>query len=340
MSEIDYLIHGAGGVGCVVAARLTSAGRRVGLVARGPHLEALQTRGLRVVGDTDAELDLPAVGDPGDLELAPDGIVVLAMKTNDTEAALDAHLEQYGGHPIVCFQNGVANEGMVAQRGLTPYGCRVFLAGRILEPGVVAHTGGRPNLTIGCWPTGIDEVCERIASDLEASGIDGRASTDVQALKWGKLLANVNNAFLALVDLSTQESRRHEEYRHFLADVQAEALAAVEAAGIDVDGSSSKTSRDRLARLREPGEWTHIEVPTDPDQLVRPSTWQDLHFQRGQVEVDWFNGEIVRLGEEFGVPTPLNRVLRDLCVAAAEARTRPGTETTASLRAVAAALET
>ena len=46
MKPLNYIVHGAGGIGCVVASRLATAGRKVQLVARGPHLEALQSDGL------------------------------------------------------------------------------------------------------------------------------------------------------------------------------------------------------------------------------------------------------------------------------------------------------
>ncbi|MDH4148807.1 MAG: 2-dehydropantoate 2-reductase [Acidimicrobiia bacterium] len=330
----DYVIHGAGGIGCVVAARLAASGRSVTLIARGAHLDALQRRGLQVKGSTEADMRLAAVGHPAEAELAPGGVVLLTMKTNDTAAALDDAGAHYDGVPLLCFQNGVANEDIVAGRGLRSYGCVVIVGGRILEPGVVAHTSGF-SLTLGVWPTGVDDVCERVAADLVAAGMKGRTHADVRAAKWGKLFRNLNNAYLALGDLSLQTSSRYEEHRRFMADVQEEALDVIEAAGITLDVDDRRTPREQIARLREPGEWTHVEVPDDPDRLVRPSTWQDLHFQRGQVEVDYFNGEIVRLAERLGRDAPLNRIVRDRCVDAAVRRLLPGTETAQTLRIAA-----
>ena len=92
--------------------------------------------------------------------------------------------------------------------------------------------------------------------------------------------------------------------------------------------------REQITRLREPGYWATKEPVTDETRSY-PSTWQDLMSQRGNVEVDHFNGAIVRLGELHGVATPLNRVLRDRCLSAAEHRLLPGTETAESLRSAA-----
>ncbi len=220
---LDYVVHGAGGIGCVVAARLHAAGRSVGLIARGAHLDALQANGLKVVGDTEFEALLPAAATAAELAIGPETVVLLTMKSNDTASALDSVGRAYDGLPIFCIQNGVANEDLVAGRGLRAYGCRVVLGGRILEPGVVAHTGFGI-LTIGCWPTGIDKFCRAFSADLEMAGLEAPLHENVRAAKWGKLLANVNNAYLALTNTSVQASRRFEAHRYFLADVQEEAV--------------------------------------------------------------------------------------------------------------------
>lgn len=338
MSDREYLIHGAGGVGCVVAARLAELGRPVTLVARGPHLEALQTDGLTMVGRTEGHWDLPAVADVADAAPGPRTVVLLAMKTGDTEAALDAAGDLYRDLPILCFQNGVANERFTTARGLSTYGCVVMVGGRILEPGVVANTGGAA-MTIGRWPRGVDDVCEDVVADFVASAMSARVHEHVEAAKWGKLVRNLNNAYLALANLSVQESNRFEVHRRFMADVTEEAADVLEAAGVVEEPVGRRSTREQIARLREPGEWTHIDIPDDPDELLLPSTWQDLHFGRGNVEVRYFNGEIVELGHEVGIPTPLNRIVMERCEAAATQLLAPGSETTESLRAAAAALD-
>ncbi len=336
---LDYVVHGAGGIGCVVAARLHAAGRSVGLIARGAHLDALRANGLKVVGDTELEAALPAAATAAELPIGPETVVLLTMKSNDTAAALDSVGSAYEGLPIFCIQNGVANEDLVASRGLRAYGCRVVLGGRILEPGIVAHTGSGI-LTIGCWPDGVDKVCRSFSADVESSGLEAPLHENVRAAKWGKLLANVNNAYLALTNTSLQASRKFEAHRFFLADVQEEAVRVLAAAGIEADVGRSSTIEQQIAKLRAPGDWDHVEIPTDPDQLGWPSTWQDLHFQRGQVEVEYFNGEVVRLAASFGMTAPLNEVLWHRCEDAAARRLLPGSETTDTLRAAAAEAKT
>ncbi|MGH3680963.1 MAG: ketopantoate reductase family protein, partial [Natronosporangium sp.] len=84
-----YLVIGAGAVGGTIGARLHLAGRAVTLVARGEHLAAVRERGLRLATpDGEQVLDLPAVGGPDGLLLEPDCVLVLAVKSQDTAAAL------------------------------------------------------------------------------------------------------------------------------------------------------------------------------------------------------------------------------------------------------------
>jgi len=318
----------------VLAARLIGIDKSVAVIARGPHLEALRNNGLTLTGMTDSHQRVEAFGHPDEVDIDDDTVVMLTMKTNDTEAALDAAGARYDGLALICLQNGVHNERICAERGLNGYGAVVLCGGRILEPGKVVHTAGS-RFDIGALPRGVDEVCERVVDDLVAAGLKGHTHEEIMAAKWAKLVRNLNNATLALTDLPIQVANRFEESRRFMADVTAEALDVLEAGGVELEPAGRRTPREEVARMREPGEFTHIEIPEDPEKLARPSTWQDLHFQRGQVEVEYFNGEIVRLGERLGIATPLNHTVMERCLAAAAAKELPGGETIESLRATA-----
>src|SRR5579875_1917744 len=113
-----YIIYGAGAVGGTIAGRLQQAGRNVVMICRGEHLRVVRERGLTLrTPDGDHQLPVPAVGHPNELTFTPDDVVLLTMKANQTSAALD-DLEAAGGYdlPIVCCQNGVANETIAARR--------------------------------------------------------------------------------------------------------------------------------------------------------------------------------------------------------------------------------
>ena len=330
MNNPNYIVHGAGGIGCVIASRLASIGRQVQLVARGPHLQALQTQGLTLTQNTEGVWKLPAEASAHDLDVDDHTIVLLAMKTDDTFGAIEQHSSLYRDLPLVSFQNGVTNEEWLSQGGYKTYGCTVMVGAEITQPGNVRHSGGKL-LEVGKWPSGDDGISRSLVSDLNRSGMDASVDDRVIDGKWGKLVRNLANAYLALTDLSVQEASCDPSDRQFIADVNEEAADVLEAAKISARMVGKRTLREQITRLREPGIWPARPAVTETTRSY-PSTWQDLASRKKHVEVDHFNGAIVRLGEEHHVPTPLNRVLRDRCVLAAKNLTLPGSETADSLR--------
>lgn len=332
-AELNYVVHGAGAIGCVLGARLTKAGHKVALVARGDHLAALQRDGLHIGGRTEGHFGLPAVRNAHELDLDANTVVLLTMKTQHTFEAVEQHRELYDGVPLFCFQNSVSNEEWLIDQGFRAYGVMVRIGARIDEPGVVTHTGAR-RADIGCWPTGTDDLCARVVDDLIAAEMRASLVERVVDLKWGKLVMNLTNAFSALVDLPVQEWFCDEENRFLMADIQQEAAEVLEAAGITPIMDDGSDLASWIARMRRPGRREPREV-ADSSLYSYPSTWQDLHFRRPTVEVEHFNGRICELGERYGIPTPLNRVLTELCCDAAARRLGPGTETAASLRVAA-----
>src|SRR3954447_5052857 len=114
--RMRYIIIGAGAVGGTVGGRLAQAGHEVVLVARGTHLAALREGGLRLrVPEGERAYRLPAVDGPEPLgALRADDVLVLAVKTQDSEAGLDTWglvPVQGGGTaaerlPLLCAQNG------------------------------------------------------------------------------------------------------------------------------------------------------------------------------------------------------------------------------------------
>ena len=104
-----FIIYGAGAIGGVVGARLFESGHEVVLIARGEHLRAIQSSGLTLQAPSaTVTLTIPAVGLPAEIEFRSDDVVFLAMKTNDTEAAVAELVAAAGSEiPVICLQNGV-----------------------------------------------------------------------------------------------------------------------------------------------------------------------------------------------------------------------------------------
>lgn len=305
-----FVVVGAGGVGGVMGARLHQSGHDVVLVARGRHLEVIQQRGLRLVtAAEDVTLRIPAAGHPGDIGLTTDDVVIVATKSHQSAAALEAVRQTRVDVPVVCAQNGVANEREALRWFAAVYGMMVVSPCEHLEPGVVRNYGGPYSgiLDLGRYPRGVDAVAEEVAAALRASTYLSTARDDVMPWKYLKLLQNLSNAVEALCGPEHTDGR--------LKDLAiAEARHVFAAAGISV-----ASREDHAAQLDRMG-------PVDRNGHGG-SSWQSVVRGTGDIETDHFNGEIVLLGRLHGIDTPVNALLQREAHAAAERRDRPGVHT-------------
>lgn len=320
-----YVIYGAGAIGGVIGARMALAGLDVVLIARGEHLRALQQRGLelRIPGDT-LHLQIPAVGSPAEIDFGPGDVVLLTMKSQDTEAALvDLRLAAGDSIPVVSVQNGVENERIALRRFANVYGVLVVVPGTHLEPGVVG-TSAWPRsgvLDIGRYPRGSDTLCRTIAADLERAGFGSEVRDDIMAWKYTKLHQNTMNAVGAVCGPES-------DARDLVELVQAEAEACFRAAGIEMvsreefgkRNASFRSFNQTAAGAAAAG--TRIGVPRPGG--ISSSTWQSLARGVGSVEVDFLNGEVCLLGRLHGVPTPANAAFQEAAERLARERRPPG----------------
>lgn len=332
MGAMRYIIVGAGGVGSTIGARLFQSGHEVILVARGAHLDALRAGGLRLATpDGETTLRIPAAGRPDEVGLRPGDIAILAVKTQDTEAVLNQWAWQpvRGGTvaarslPVVCAQNSVANERIALRRFRHVYGMCVQLPATHLEPGHVQAQGTPFSglLHIGRYPSGVDDTATQIGADLAGSRFLAPVTADVMRWKYRKLLSNLGNAIEAVCGSSQAEGAADLRRR-----VTAEGEAVLAAAGIDY------VPADEAARVR--GGQVQAQ-PVNGAARGGGSSWQSLARGTGSIEADFLNGEIVLLGREHGVPTPVNEVLQRLANRAAQQGRAPGSATPGEVLALA-----
>ncbi|MEV0225174.1 2-dehydropantoate 2-reductase N-terminal domain-containing protein [Streptomyces sp. NPDC050704] len=324
-----YIIIGAGAVGGAIGGRLAESGHDVVLVARGGQYEALRDRGLRLVTpDGPHTHRLPTVDGPGALgELRADDVLLLAVKTQDSEAALAAWgpVPVAGGGtaaerlPLVCAQNGVESQRLALRRFRRVYGVCVWLPATFVEPGVVSAAGMPLTgiLHIGRYPHGTDETARLIAADLERSRFEAPVVTDVTRWQYAKLLGNLANAIEAVSGVLTSE-----EGIALYGRVRAEGEAALDAAGLAY-ASDEEQKQARADKIRF--------EPFDGSERGAGSSWQSLNRGTGTIEADYLNGEVALLGRLHGVPTPLNDLLQRLANEFARERRAAGSMKMAEL---------
>lgn len=290
-----YVVFGAGAIGGVIGGLLALSGREVTLIARGPHLEAIRRSGLLLrTPDGQHQLPLRAVASPAEVEFSSDSVVIVATKTQDTAAALDALATVAPGVAVVCAQNGVENERLALRRFDTVFGMCVVLPATHLEAGVVVADSGPVSgvLEMGRVPSGDDSLARVVADDLSNSGLDTIAVDRVMPWKYAKLLANLGN----VLDAASGDGHGS----GLLSRARDEARACLVAAGIGWTADSDmERRRSRLSPVRSDGRGGS-------------SSWQSLRRRTGSIETDYLNGEIVLLGRLHGVPTPMNAALQQL----------------------------
>jgi 2-dehydropantoate 2-reductase len=307
-----FIIYGAGAIGGVIGGNLAGAGHEVGLIARGRHLEAIRSDGLRLeTGDGTRSYQLPAYGSPAEVDWRPGDVVVLTMKGTDTEPAL----RELGdvadpATAVFCAQNGVANELAALRRFEHTYGVCVMLPAAHLEPGVVQQNSlPVPGiLDLGRYPDGVDDTAEQVAAALRSAGFHSEPRPDIMRWKYRKLLMNLGNAFNAL-------SGRGDEVNAAAERAREEAEAVLKAAGITpVSEAEDKERRDGILQIR----------PVGGRRRSGGSSWQSLARSTGSIETDYLSGEIVLLGRLYGVPTPVNAYAQRTANRFARERQPPG----------------
>jgi len=325
-----FIIHGAGAVGSLVGGKLAESGCEVALVARSAHVEAVRRRGLKIkspAGDRMVK-NLLAVTSPHEIKPRPGDVILLTVKTVQTAHSVQSLREVFPEEtPIFCLQNGVRNEEVAAGRFLNVYGAMAALCVTFLSPGVVAHTFGN-TISVGNYPLGCEELCAQVADRLKKAGFRATMHDSIMAVKWSKLILNLNNATYAILDKHLQLGLVTPAISSFMADVEEEGLHVLSVAGISVEDPGNPIDfAKRLAELRgvtEDPEKVHSAEQIPMELRTYPSTWMDLKQKRGDTEAGYFNGEIILLGEKYGVPTPYNSTLLNIIEAMAAEGADPG----------------
>ncbi len=289
-------VMGSGGVGGYFGGLLAKAGNSVSFVARGEHLQAIRSRGLRVVHNAGEFTVYAAATDRPD-EVGIVDLVMFSVKAYDTNSALEVMSPLVGPETtVLTLQNGVdsfAEVGRVfGEKHALPGAA--YVESRIDTPGVVVQSGHVARIVFG-EASGEESARVRQVRDVMlAAGIRGEVSPDVLATLWTKFL------FITAVAGLTSACRRRigdllgePGYREVLIKAMEEIEAVGRAKGIKLGD----------AVVEETMEYVEGAVKD-----ITASMHLDL--ERGKrLELEIFNGAVVRMGRETGVATPVNNLL-------------------------------
>jgi 2-dehydropantoate 2-reductase len=327
-----YVILGAGAIGATIGGRLAEATCEVVLVGRGQHAAVVKRNGLVLaMPDRVSRLLIPMLT-VDELLLGAEDVLILAVKSQDTAELLNQLAAVgvkdgscLGELPVFCAQNGVANEDAALRCSSRVYGVCVHVPATHLEPGVIEASGTPVSgiLQLGRYPAGPpDDLVQTVAADLHRSGFTATVRADVMAWKRAKLLSNLANALQVLCIGGFQwRARADGAVGEVAVRLRAEASACFAAAGwtvADPRAYQAETSGFQIAavggRKRSGG-----------------STWQSVERGLPTVETDFLNGEVVRLGRLYGLPTPVNGAVQARMREITQRSRAPGTLEAADL---------
>ncbi len=333
-----YIIFGAGAIGTAVGGLLANTGKRVEFIGRPVYAEAIR-RGITIkYEDTEVFFKAQAVKAAGELQYQDGDVVLITVKSQVMEAAI-AELAAACDKsiPVVCLQNGVSNEAVAARRFDKVYAALVLLSAVQLDPHIITMPRGR-SIAIGLYPDKVDDLSYRMCEELTEAGFDTLASRYVMAMKWGKLIANLNNATHTITGYWVERGTADPEMRELTIAVREEGMRVLAVAGIAAEPPEDEPSPIRITRWTE--RIRQSQEPLDkalqlPEQArTYASMHQDLVLGRKTHEADYLNGEIVRLGQQFHMPTPYNSVLLEVINRMFDEQLQPGIYTPRELHAL------
>ena len=310
---MKIVIAGAGAIGGYIGARLAQAGADVVLFARGPHLKAMQERGLRVQSaEGDFEVRLQVTGDLR--SIGPADVIFLGVKAHGLTSLAPDLPPLFGPDTVVVStQNGIPwwyfqgqggeleglrleriDPGGVIASTIEPrrvVGSLAYFATDLVEPGVIRHNEGN-RISFG-EPDGTrSDRTRKIAEALIAAGFRCPISTRFRHEIWVKLLGNISfNPVSALTRGTLEEMVRHPDTSRLIREVMTEAEAVAAKLGIELPISIDQ----RMAGGEKAG-------------AHKTSMLQDLEARR-PMEIEAIVGATLELGDKLGVPMPATRAV-------------------------------
>lgn len=320
-SPLKILTFGAGAIGTYIGGSLALSGQEVVFLERPQIAKDIRARGmtLALAGEQNAIPNPSVVGSLEEaLKLGPFDVGIFALKSYHTEIILEDLLPHKDKlPPLLCLQNGVENETTLSQAlgdGSVIHGTVTSAIGR-LNAGKIRLEKHR-----GMGVAAGHALSQRLAEACNKANLNAKLFPQPASMKWSKMLTNLlANASAAILNMSPSEIFAHPGLHRLEVAQIREALAVMRA--------------QNLRPVKLPGTpvrllaWGVRFLPSTLSQPLlkkavgggrggkMPSFHIDLYNGKGQSEVDYLNGAVVRFGEKLGVPTPVNQTLNETLLA-------------------------
>jgi len=292
-----FAIFGSGGVGGYFGGRLALAGNDVTFIARGEHLRALSSTGLRVdsINGDFTISPVRATDDPAQVNNVD--VVILGVKAWQIGEAAQAMESMIGPSAFVLpLQNGVeAFEQLSAVLGREHVlGGLCRIVSYLVEPGRVRHAGFEPFVAFGEWDNHPSDRVAALRETFTQAGVEAKIPPDIEAAIWNKFLFIAGYSGVGAVTQSPAGVLRSlPQTRALMERAMWEILLVARAYGVSLPDevvNQALTSVDGL-----------------PESAMS-SMQRDIMAHRPS-ELESQNGAVVRLGQKAGIETPVNSFL-------------------------------
>jgi len=289
-------VMGVGGVGGYYGSMLAKhyAENRdveVIFIARGRHLEAIRTNGLKMLSQKGEFTVRPALATDNPVECGPVDILLLCTKGYDLEDSARLVSPSVNEDTVVIsLLNGVNHPERlraVLHKGKILNGC-VYLSAHILRPGVIQQIGGSGKLFFG-GESDLPVDGKGIENILRAADIDAEYSKDIESIVWEKYIFICPFASAtAFLDRTIQGVLDDEEGKALFEGLLGEVIHIAETQGVHLPENIRKITIDKA-----------FTFPYE----TKTSMHKD--FEDGKkTEIDTFTGYIVKTAKRHGISVP------------------------------------
>ena len=285
-------VVGAGGVGGGFGAALAKAGADVTFIARGAHLAAMKSAGLRIEGGRGETHLMPTQATDDPKTVGPVDYVLFCVKLWDVEKAGE-HIKPLVGPDtaVIPLQNGIdAPERLIPILGKQAVmGGVAQISASIVEPGVVRQVGTFMRMLFGELDGSPSARGEALRAMCEKAGFDVTLSDRIVTELWMKFILLATNAsVVAVARQPIGKLRDDPDMKPQFIAAYNEVIAVGKARGV-------RLPADALDKM--------LAFNAGAPPTMKPSMALDL--ERGnRIELPWLGGKVVELGRQLGVPTP------------------------------------